>query len=108
MFINLITILVPCLNDKVIKTLNKALFYSKKAYEEAQAAKEFSLRIEAIVNNFKDYLCKQTDNSNAGLFSNKFKSSNKMQQFWHIVRYFRLISLFNFYNLTIQLQFNRL
>lgn len=33
----------PRLNDKDVETLSKALYYSKKAYEEALLAKELSL-----------------------------------------------------------------
>ena len=51
--INLIVyITVPRLNEKDAETLNKALYYSKKAYEEAIAAKESSLRTENAINEF--------------------------------------------------------
>jgi len=56
--------------------LNRALFYSKKAYEEAHAAKEFSIRIETTINNFiKKQLDKQTENSDTR--QSRTKSSNK-------------------------------
>ena len=52
--INLIVyiITVPRLNEKDAETLNKALYYSKKAYEEAIAARESSLRTENAINEF--------------------------------------------------------
>ena len=51
--INLIVyITVPRLNEKDAETLNKALYYSKMAYEEAIAAKESSLRTENAINEF--------------------------------------------------------
>lgn len=45
-------ITAPRLNDKDAETLNKALFYSKKAYEEALEAKRSSLRMENLINEF--------------------------------------------------------
>ena len=51
--INLIVyITVPRLNEKDAETLNKALYYSKMAYEKAIAAKESSLRTENAINEF--------------------------------------------------------
>ena len=51
--INLIVyITVLRLNEKDAETLNKALYYSKMAYEEAIAAKELSLRTENAINEF--------------------------------------------------------
>jgi len=48
----LIYFIVSQLHDKDSDILNRALFYSKKAYEEAHAAKESSIRIETTINNF--------------------------------------------------------
>lgn len=45
-------IIVPRLNDKDVKKLNDALFYSKRAYEEAFASKESSLRTENLITEF--------------------------------------------------------
>ena len=45
-------ITVPHLNDKDVETLNKALCYSKRAYEEALASKESSLRTENLITKF--------------------------------------------------------
>jgi hypothetical protein len=83
----LIIFLVPRLNDKDLDILSKALFYSKKAYEEACLAKEISIRIETTMNNFiKEHIDHQNENSDA--LSNKTKGFNKKQNFWYTVRCF--------------------
>ena len=91
----LIYFIVPRLHDKDSDVLNRALFYSKKAYEEAHAAKESSIRIETTINNFiKEQLDKQTENSDTS--QSRTKSSNKKQHFWYNVRYFVLTHFIQF------------
>lgn len=58
-------ITAPRLNDKDAETLNKALFYSKKAYEEALEAKKLSLRMENLINEF---IKEQSHNNTSGSF----------------------------------------
>ena len=82
MLINLIIcITVSRHNDKDAETLSKALYYSKKAYEEALAAKESSLQTENVVTEFiKVQLSHNESNEN----SNE-KSKGKRKHFWYTV-----------------------
>jgi len=65
------------------KTLNKALFYSKKVYEEALVAKETSLCIEQAVSNFIKEL---THNNISESNNNKTKGINRKKDlFWYNV-----------------------
>jgi hypothetical protein len=92
---SIVNYIVPRLNDLDVDLLNKSLFYSKKAYEEAHAAKESSFRIESTLNDFiKEQLNRnQNENPNAGPSSNK---TNKKQNFWYTVRCFRLTYFIRF------------
>jgi hypothetical protein len=64
------------LNDKDAETLKKALDYSRKAYEEALAAKESSLRVEHMINDFVNR-SDRNENSNGEL--------KKKKHFWYTV-----------------------
>jgi len=80
--INLIVyITVPRLNEKDAETLNKALYYSKKAYEEAIAAKESSLRTENAINEF---IKSQLHNDNNEHSNGKAKGDyKKKKHYWY-------------------------
>ena len=82
--INLIVyITVPRLNEKDAETLNKALYYSKKAYEEAIAAKESSLRTENAINEF---IKSQSHNDNNEHSNGKVKGYHtKKKYYWYTV-----------------------
>ena len=80
----IVYITVPRLNDKNVETLNKALYYSKKAYEEALAAKKLSVRTETAINDFIKEQSSLRDNgaenSNGGS-----KGYNSKKKFWYTV-----------------------
>jgi len=82
--INLIVyITVPRLNEKDVETLNKALYYSKKAYEEAIAAKESSLRTENAINEF---IKSQLHNDNNEHSNGEVKGYHtKKKHYWYTV-----------------------
>ena len=82
--INLIVyITVPRLNEKDAETLNKALYYSKKAYEEAIAAKESSLRTENAINEF---IKSQSHNDNNEYSNGEIKEYYmKKKHYWYII-----------------------
>ena len=82
--INLIVyITVPRLNKKDAETLNKALYYSKKAYEEAIAAKESSLRTENAINEF---IKSQLHNDNNEYSNREAKGYyTKKKHYWYTV-----------------------
>jgi hypothetical protein len=84
LLINLIVcIIVPRHNDKDAETLSKALYYSKKAYEEALAAKESSLRTENAVNEFiKAQSSRNESNENS---NGESKGYAKKKHFWYTV-----------------------
>jgi len=80
---NCLYITAPRLSEKDhTETLNKALYYSKKAYEEAIAAKESSLRIENVVNEF---IKSQSHNDSKECFNGELKGSAKKKHFWYTV-----------------------
>ena len=82
MLINLIIcITVPRHNNKDAETLSKALYYSKKAYEEALAAKEASLRTENAVTEF---IKVQSSRNKSNENSNR-ESKGKRKHFWYTV-----------------------
>lgn len=82
MLINLIVcITVPRHNDKDVETLSKVLYYSKKAYEEALAAKESSFRTENAINEFiKTQSLRNESNENSN-----GESKGKKKHFWYMV-----------------------
>jgi hypothetical protein len=61
--------------------LNKALNYSKKAYEEALAAKESSLRTETAIIEF---IKEQSSRNNVAENSNG-ESKPKKRHYWYTV-----------------------
>ena len=79
--INLIVyITVPRLNEK---DADKALYYSKKAYEEAIAAKESSLRTENAINEF---IKSQLHNDNNEHSNGEAKGYyTKKKHYWYTV-----------------------
>lgn len=85
LLLNLIVcITAPRLNhDKDAETLNKALHYSKKAYEEALLAKESSVRIEKAINEFikAQSSCNESNENSNG----ESKGHTKKKQFWYSV-----------------------
>ena len=82
--INLIVyITVSRLNEKDAETLNKALYYSKKTYEEAIAAKESSLRTENAINEF---IKSQLHNDNNEHSNGEAKGYyTKKKHYWYTV-----------------------
>lgn len=72
-------ITVPRLNDQDADTLKKALDYSKKAYEEALAARESSQRVENLISDFikTQSHSERNENSNG--------DSKKKKHFWYTV-----------------------
>lgn len=83
MLINLIVcITVPRHNDKDAETLSKALYYSKKAYEEALAAKESSRRVENAINEF---IKAQSSRDNESNENSNGESKGKKKYFWYTV-----------------------
>jgi hypothetical protein len=82
--INLIVyITVPRLNEKDVETLNKALYYSKMAYEEAIVAKELSLRTENAINEF---IKSQSHNDNNEHSNGEVKGYHtKKKHYWYTV-----------------------
>ena len=81
MLLNLIVyITVPRFSEKDAETLSKALFYSKKAYEEAIEAKEAILRTENVINEF---IKSQSHNdSKDGEFKGYY---TKKKHYWYTV-----------------------
>ncbi|CAB5209002.1 unnamed protein product [Rhizophagus irregularis] len=71
----------PRLSEKDADTLSKALYYSKKAYEEALLAKESSVRTENAINEFiKAQSSCNESNENA---NGESKVHTKKKQFWY-------------------------
>ncbi|CAB4473771.1 unnamed protein product [Rhizophagus irregularis] len=71
----------PRLSEKDADTLSKALYYSKKAYEEALLAKEFSVHTENAINEFiKAQSSCNESNENA---NGESKVHTKKKQFWY-------------------------
>lgn len=62
-------------------TLSKALYYSKKAYEEALAAKESSQRTENAINEF----IKAQSSRNESNENSNGESKGKKKHFWYTV-----------------------
>lgn len=80
---SIIYITVPRLNDKDADTLNKALYYSQKAYEEALAARESSIRTETVISEF---IKEQSLHNNVAENSNgESKGSNSKKKHWYTV-----------------------
>ncbi|CAB5357353.1 unnamed protein product [Rhizophagus irregularis] len=74
----------PRLSKKDADTLSKALYYSKKAYEEALLAKESSVRTENAINEFiKAQSSCNESNENA---NGESKGHTKKKQFWYSAR----------------------
>lgn len=79
----IVRITVLRLSDKDTETLSKALNYSKKAYEEALAAKESSLRTEKMVSEFiKAQSSRNESNEN---YKGESKGYAKKKHFWYTV-----------------------
>jgi hypothetical protein len=79
----IVCITVLRFSDKDTETLSKALNYSKKAYEEALAAKESSLRTEKTVNEFiKAQSLRNESNEN---YKGESKGYTKKKHFWYTV-----------------------
>ena len=75
--------------------LNKALDYSKKAYEEALQAKEASLRVE---NALADFI-QSIQNNHSETSNVDSKGHNKKVRLWYTVGiiYLSRVKLWNFY-----------
>ncbi|CAB4385782.1 unnamed protein product [Rhizophagus irregularis] len=69
------------LSEKDAETLTKALYYSKKAYEEALLAKESSVRTENAINKFikAQSSCNESNENSNG----ESKGHTKKKQFWY-------------------------
>jgi len=80
---------VPRLNDKDTETLRKVLEYSRNAYEEALAAKESSIRIENVINEF----IKSHDNSENSNEDSKGYYTKK-KHYWYTVNIFIFLDQF--------------
>jgi hypothetical protein len=79
------------LNDKDAETLKKALEYSRKAYEEALAAKEASIRIENTINEF----IKSLNNNNNESSNEESKGYyTKKKHYWYTVSIFIFLDQF--------------
>ncbi|PKY32357.1 hypothetical protein RhiirB3_450486, partial [Rhizophagus irregularis] len=72
---------VPRLNEKDAETLSKALYYSKKTYEEVLLAKESSVHMENVINEFikAQSLCNESNENSNG----ESKGHTKKKQFWY-------------------------
>jgi hypothetical protein len=79
----IIYITAPRLSEKDADTLSKALYYSKKAYEEALLAKESSVRTENAINEFikAQSSCNESNENSNG----ESKGHTKKKQFWYSV-----------------------
>ncbi|CAB5392095.1 unnamed protein product [Rhizophagus irregularis] len=71
----------PRLSEKDAETLTKALYYSKKAYEEAFLAKESSVCTENVINEFikAQSSCNESNENSNG----ESKGHTKKKQFWY-------------------------
>ena len=81
MLINLIIYIIVPRHDKDTETLSKALYYSKKAYEEALAAKESSIRTENVINEFIKTVSSRNDNNE----NSNGELKGKKKHFWYTV-----------------------